>query len=124
MAWEFFLTTNTPVTPVDQLGPRVSVGARCLAKRSGPGPIGISILRGDGGNPEAYTYAVDSRVLGPFLAAEEIDLELAAIDMLAPGTYPRTYQLRVAAIGGVDDISVRDANLATSPYSEPGLTPP
>jgi hypothetical protein len=30
----------------------------------------------------------------------------------------------VAVVGGVDSISVRDANLATSPYSEPGLAPP
>lgn len=27
-------------------------------------------------------------------------------------------------VGGIDNIVVRDANLATSPYSEPGLAPP
>jgi hypothetical protein len=42
--------------------------------------------------------------------------------MVGTGSYARTYQLRVVAIGGVDDITVLDANLATSPYSEPGIS--
>jgi hypothetical protein len=123
-ASEFFLETQSPVTPRLRIGYRVSVGARCLAKRSGPGLIGIEIRRGDGALVETYPFPVDFRVFGPVAAAEEIELELAAIDMVGTGSYARTYQLRVMAIGGVDDISARDVNLATSPYSEPGLAPP
>jgi hypothetical protein len=84
----------------------------------------IEIRRGNGGAPEAYTATVDWRVFGPVLAGEEIELYLAAIDMAGAGSYPRTYQLRVVAIGGVDLVNVRDANIGTSPYSEPGLLPP
>lgn len=124
MASEFLLETQTQVTPRLRIGYRVSVGARCLAKRSGPGLIGIEIRRGDGALVETYPAAVDFLLFGPVAAAEEITLELGAIDMVGTGSYPRTYQLRVVAIGGVDDITVRDANLATSPYSEPGLAPP
>ena len=124
MASEVFLETQSDVEPRLRIGYRVSVGARCLAKRSGPGLIGIEIRRGDGGAPEAYTATVDFLLYGPVAAAEEIELTLGAIDMVGTGSYPRTYQLRVAAIGGGDDVSVRDANLATSPYSEPGLLPP
>lgn len=124
MASEFFLETQSLVTPRLRIGYRVSVGARCLAKRSGPGLIGIEIRRGDGGGVATYPAAVDFLVYGPVAAAEEITLELGAIDMVGAGSYLRTYQLRVMAIGGVDDVSVRDANLATSPYSEPGLAPP
>lgn len=123
MASELFLETQSPVTPALRLGYRVSVGARCRARRSGPGLIGIEIRRGDGGNPEAYTATVDSRLYGPVLAGEEIEVTLAAIDLVGTGSYPRTYQVRVAAIGGVDDIEARDANIATSPYSEPGIVP-
>jgi len=124
VASEVFLETQSPVTPRLRIGYRVSVGARCLAKRSGPGLIGIEIRRGDGGFPEVYTATVDFLLCGPVLAGEEIELTLGAIDMVGTGSYPRTYQLRVAAIGGVDNVNVRDANLATSPYSEPGLLPP
>lgn len=123
MASELFLETQTQVTPRLRIGYRVSVGARCLAKRSGPGLIGIEIRRGDGGDPENYTATVDWRLYGPVLAGEEIEVTLGAIDMVGAGDYPRTYQVRVAAIGGVDTISARDANLATSPYSEPGIVP-
>lgn len=123
MASELLLTTQSPVTPVLRIGYRVSVGARCLARRSGPGLIGIEIRRGDGGDPENYTATVDSRLYGPVLAGEEIEVTLAAIDLVGTGSYPRTYQVRVAAIGGVDDIEARDANIATSPYSEPGIVP-
>lgn len=124
MPAEFFLETQTAVTPRLRIGYRVSVGARCLAKRSGPGLIGIEIRRGDGAPVETYPFAVDFRLYGPVLAAEEIEVLLGAIDMVGAGSYPRTYQLRVMAIGGVDDISARDVNLATSPYSEPGIAPP
>lgn len=124
MASEFVLTTQTQVTPRLRIGYRVSVGARCLAKRSGPGLIGIEIRRGDGGGPEVYPTAVDFLLYGPVLAGEELELKLGAIDMVGTGSYPRSYLLRVVAIGGVDDVNVRDANIATSPYSEPGLAPP
>jgi hypothetical protein len=124
VASEFTLNTGTPVTPVSRIDDRVSVGARCLAKRSGPGLLGIEILRGDGGMPENYTATVDFRLFGPVLAAEEIELTLSAIDMVGTGTYPRTYRLRVAAIGGVDTLAVRDANVGTSPYSVPGIVGP
>ena len=124
MASEFLLETQTQVTPRLRIGYRVSVGARCVASRSGPGLIGIEIRRGDGGDPEAYTASVDFRVYGPVLAGEEIELTLGAIDMVGTGDYPRTYRLRVAAIGGVDDVTVGDPNISTSPYSEPGLAPP
>jgi hypothetical protein len=124
VASEVFLETQSDVEPRLRIGYRVSVGARCLAKRSGPGLIGIEIRRGDGGAPEVYTATVDFLLYGPVAAAEEIELTLGAIDMVGTGSYPRTYQLRVAAIGGVDDVSIRDVNLATSPYSEPGLLPP
>lgn len=124
MAAEFFLETQTPVIPEQRLDDRVRLGAVCMARRSGPGLIGIEIRRGDGGDPEAYPTAVDSRLYGPLLAGEEVKVTLGAIDMLGAGTYARTYQMRVVAIGMVDDIAVRDANVATSPYSEPGLTPP
>lgn len=124
VASEFTIETQSPVTPLLRIGYRVSVGARCLAKRSGPGLIGIEIRRGDGEVVEAYPFPVDFRIYGPVAAAEEIEIELAAIDMVGTGSYPRTYQLRVMAIGGVDDINARDVNLATSPYSEPGIAPP
>ena len=119
MASEFVLLTQTDVTPRLRIGYRVSVGARCLAKRSGPGLIGIEIRRGDGGG--LHPFAVDYLVYGPVLAGEELELTLGAIDMVGAGSYPRTYMLRVVAIGGVDDVNVRDANIGTSPYSEPGL---
>jgi hypothetical protein len=122
---EFFIETQTNVTPELRIGYRVSVGARCLAQRlATAGLIGIEIRRGDGEPVEAYTATVDFRIYGPFDAGEEVEISLAAIDMVGTGSYPRTYQLRVAVVGGVDSISVRDANLATSPYSEPGLAPP
>jgi hypothetical protein len=121
---EIKIETQSPVTPIRRLTHRVSVGARCLAKRSGPGLLVIEIRRGDGGAPEAYPGVVEERVFGPVLAGEEIELKLAAIDMVGAGSYPRTYQLRVVAVGGVDNVNVRDANLATSPYSAPGLAPP
>jgi hypothetical protein len=124
MASEFELVTQTQVTPRLRIGYRVSVGARCLARRSGPGLIGIEIRRGDGAGPETYPFAVDYLIYGPVLAGEELELKLGAIDMIGAGSYPRTYKLRVLAIGGVDDLTVRDANIATSPYSEPGLVPP
>jgi hypothetical protein len=124
MASEFSLTTKTQVTPRLRIGYRVSVGARCLANRSGPGLIGIEIRRGDGGGPETYPIAVSYLIYGPVDANKEISLELGAIDMLGAGSYPRTYMLRVVAIGGVDDVIVRNANIATSPYSEPGIAPP
>lgn len=124
MAAEFFLETQSQVTPRLRIGYRVSVGARCIARRSGAGLIGIEIRRGDGGFPESYPTAVDFLLYGPFDAGEEAEITLAAIDMLGAGSYPRTYQLRVMAIGGVDDVSARDVNLATSPYSEPGIAPP
>jgi hypothetical protein len=124
VAAEVFLETQSPVTPRLRIGYRVSVGARCLAKRSGPGLLGIEIRRGDGGIVETYPATVDFLLFGPVLAGEEIELKLGAIDMVGTGSYPRTYQLRVRAIGGVDDVSIRDANLATSPYSQPGILPP
>ncbi len=121
----FFLETQTDVTPVLRIGYRVSVGARCLARRTAtPGLIGIEILRGDGEPVESYTATVDFRVYGPFDAGEEVEVVLAAIDMVGTGSYPRTYQLRVVAIGELANIAVRDANIATSPYSEPGFAPP
>jgi hypothetical protein len=122
VASEFLLETQSQVTPRLRIGYRVSVGARCFAKRSGAGLIGIEIRRGDGEPVESYPFAVDFRIYGPVAAAELIELELAAIDMVGTGSYARTYQLRVVAIGGVDDITVLDANLATSPYSEPGIS--
>jgi len=125
VAAEFFLETQTQVEPELRIGYRVSVGARCLARRSAtPGLIGIEIRRGDGAMVEAYTATVDFRVFGPYGAGEEVEIQLGAIDMVGTGDYPRTYQLRVAVVGGIDNIVVRDANLATSPYSEPGLAPP
>ena len=124
MASEFALNTVTKVTPRLRIGYRVSVGARCLAKRSTPGLIGIEIRRGDGGNPETYPTTVASLLYGPLLADEEIRLTLGAIDLLDAGDLPRSYLLRVVAVGGVDDLEVRDVNIATSPYSEPGLLPP
>jgi hypothetical protein len=124
VASEYFLTTQSTVEPRLRIGYRVSVGARCLAKRSGPGLIGIEIRRGDGAIVETYPASVDFKLFGPVGAGEEIEITLGAIDMVGAGSYPRTYQLRVVAIGGVDDVSVRDSNIATSPYSEPGITPP
>jgi hypothetical protein len=122
VASEYLLETQSPVTPRLRIGYRVSVGARCLALRSGPGLLGIEIRRGDGGGPEAYPTTVAYTFFGPVDSGEEITLELGAIDMGDAGSYPRTYQLRVVAVGGVDDVIVRDANLATSPYSEPGIS--
>jgi hypothetical protein len=124
VASEFFVETASPVTPVTRIDDRVSVAGRATAKRSGPGLIGIEIRRGDGGDPEVYTATVDWRLFGPVLAGEEIEVHVGAIDMVGTGTFPRTYQLRIAAIGGVDTISARDVNLATSPYSVPGLVGP
>jgi hypothetical protein len=121
VASEFFIETQSPVTPRLRIGYRVSVGARCVARRSGPGLIGIEIRRGDGGDPETYPAVVDFLLYGPVLSTEEVTLKLGAIDMVGTGSYPRTYQLRVMAIGGVDDIFVSDPNLATSPYSQPGI---
>lgn len=121
-ASEFFLETQSPVTPRLRIGYRVSVAARCLASRSGAGLIGIEIRRGDGEVVEAYPTAVDFRIYGPVDAGEQIEISLAAIDLLGAGSYPRTYQLRVMAIGGVDTISAVDVNLTTSPYSEPGIS--
>jgi len=123
VASEFHLETQSQVTPLLRIDYRVSVGARCMARRSGPGLIGIEILRGDGGLPEAYTSSVGYRLYGPLAAGEELEVTLAAIDKVGAGSYPRSYQLRVVAFGGVDDIVVRDANVGTSPYSEPGITP-
>jgi hypothetical protein len=122
---EFTITTITHVTPVRYaFGHRVKVGARALAKRSTPGLIGIAIRRGDGQNPESYTYTVAYEFFGPVLAGEEIKITLAEHDQVGAGTYPRRYQLRVEAIGGVAVINVRDANIGTSPYSQPGLVQP
>ena len=123
MASEFTVTTQTKVTPRLRIGYRVSVGAKCLAKRSTPGLLGIEIRRGDGGALETYPTPVDWKIYGPVAAAEEIELTLGAIDMVDAGSYDRTYQLRVVSIGG-GDVGVRDVNLATSPYSEPGLVGP
>ena len=124
MAAEYTIETQSPVTPELRIGYRVSVGARCLAARTTPGLIGIEIRRGDGAGIETYPSSVDFRLYGPIPADTEIPLSLAAIDMVGTGSYPRTYQLRVVSVGGGADVRVRDVNLGTSPYSEPGLAPP
>lgn len=124
MPSEYFIETQSPVTPRLRIGYRVSVGGRCIAARSGPGLIGIEIRRGDGEPEETYPTSVASRLYGPVDANEEIEITLAAIDMIDAGADPRTYQLRVMAIGGADNVRARDVNLATSPYSEPGIAPP
>ena len=124
MAAEYTIETQSPVTPELRIGYRVSVGARCLAARTTPGLIGIEIRRGDGAGIETYPFPVDWRVYGPVAANTETEISLAAIDLLGTGSYPRTYQLRVVAVGAGADIRTRDVNLATSPYSEPGLAPP
>jgi hypothetical protein len=122
VAAEFFLETQSPVTPRLRIGYRVSVAARCLASRSGPGLIGIELRRGDGGAIETYPDVVDFRIYGPVASGEQLEISLAAIDLVGVGSYARTYQVRVMAIGGVDDITARDVNIATSPYSEPGIS--
>ena len=124
MAAEYTIETQSPVTPELRIGYRVSVGARCLAARTTPGLIGIEIRRGDGAGIETYPTPVDFRLYGPVAADTETEISLAAIDLLGTGSYPRTYQMRVVAVGGGADIRTRDVNLATSPYSEPGLAPP
>jgi hypothetical protein len=122
VALEFSITTQSPVTPRLRIGYRVSVGARCLASRPSAGLIGIEIRRGDGEVVETYPAVVDFRIYGPVGAGEQIEISLAAIDLVGVGSYPRTYQLRVVAIGGVDAVTCSDVNLATSPYSEPGIS--
>jgi hypothetical protein len=122
VAAEFFLETQSKVTPRLRIGYRVSVAARCRASRSGPGLIGIEIRRGDGGAVEVYPAVVDFRIYGPLASGEQVEISLAAIDLIGVGSYPRSYQLRVMAIGGVDNITARDVNIATSPYSEPGIS--
>jgi len=123
MAAEFSIATLTPVVAVRKLTLRVSVGGVCLAKRSTAGLIGLELRRGDGGDPEAYTYSVAYKLFGPYGIGEEHRIELSEIDIAVPSDDPRTYEMRVIAVGGGADISVRDANVATSPYSQPGLVP-
>ncbi len=124
MATEYTLETQTLVTPELRIGYRVSVGARCLAARTTAGLIGIEIRRGDGAVVETYPASVSFRVYGPVDANVETPISLAAIDLVGTGSYPRTYQMRVVAVGGGADIRVRDANIGTSPYSEPGIAFP
>lgn len=119
MPTEVLISTASPVTPVTRIDNRVSVGGRALVKRSTPGVITIEIRRGDGGDPETYPNAVEFVDYGPLDAAEEIEAKVAAIDKVGAGTYPRTYQLRIVALGA--DLSARDIGISTSPYSVPGL---
>ena len=121
MLSEVLTNTVTAVTPVTRLDDRVSVGARAIVKRSTAGVITLELRRGDGGDPETYPITVHHDDIS-VPAGVEVVAKISAIDMLAAGTYPRTYQFRIAAFGGV--VVARDINVATSPYSEPGIVGP
>jgi hypothetical protein len=120
VATEFTVDTGL-VTPKNIGGPRVELGARCWATRLSSGSFGIQILRGDGGDPEEFTYTVRSKLIGPFDAGEEAFLEIGCMDLPMPDYTPRTYRLRVIAIGEAVALEVRNAFIAPAPYAEAGF---
>jgi hypothetical protein len=106
-------------TPENKGGPRIGVGARVFASRVSDGSIAVQLLRGDGGTPEAYGVIVRTKYYGPFLADVEAELTIAEIDLALADFTPRGYRLRVFTDGGAD-LAVRDAFIATEPYSVAG----
>ncbi|MCA9681981.1 MAG: hypothetical protein KC457_07275 [Myxococcales bacterium] len=119
MPSEFLLATGAKVIPEDRAGPRVGIGCKARVKRDSDGSFGIEIRRGDGGDPEAYTYSVKSVALGPYPANILVDLVLGAKDLPMPDFTPRSYQMRIVALGGAA-LSVESAFVATDPYSPAG----
>lgn len=119
MAASEFTCETGVVTPKDIAGPRVELGGRCFAKRPTAGSFGIQVLRGDGGDPEAYTYTVRTKLLGPYAAGELALLQIGCADLPMPDFTPRRYRLRVSTLDG-EDLTVLDAFIATSPYTEAG----
>lgn len=119
MPSEFLLSTGAKVIPEDKAGPRVGVGCKATVRRDSDGSFGIEIRRGDGGDPESYTYSVKSIVVGPYPANALVDLVFGAMDLPMPDFTPRSYQMRIVAIGGAD-MSVASAFVATDPYSPAG----
>ena len=66
----------TEVTPVVRIDQRASVGLRCIAKRSGPGSIGVEIRRGDGGLLGQFPTQIAYTFVGPLLAGEEVEIRV------------------------------------------------
>jgi hypothetical protein len=119
MPSEFTLDTGDKVTPEFKGVSRVGIGARILASRDSDGAIGLQILRGDGGDPEAFDYSVRTKWFGPLVAGEVYELSIARLDVPLPDDTPRTFRLRVVADQGAE-LSTRDGFIATSPYAPAG----
>ena len=107
------------VTPKNVAGPRVELGGRAYVKRVAAGSFGIQVLRGDGGDPEAYTYTVRAKLMGPYSAGEEVFLDIGCEDLYLPDYTPRSYQMRISTLDG-SMMTVRNAFLAPAPYAEAG----
>lgn len=124
MPSEYTLDTGAKVTPEDKGGPRVGIGGRVSAARDSDGAIIISILRGDGGDPESFTYTVRTLVLGPFAAGVAAEISMGCLDLFLPDFTPRSYRLRIVADGGANLlIKSNSAFIATEPYAPAGKGP-
>lgn len=120
MATSYTLDTEGQVTPEDKGGPRVGIGCRAYVTRPTDGPVGISILRGDG---EAPTFSYTVRTLWTTLEAGTATLvTIAALDLPAflSDFTARNYRMQIATSDG-EDITVTDAMITTEPYTAPGL---
>ena len=111
------------VIPEDKGGPRVGVGAKAVCRRTTDGPITVTIWRGDGGDPEAYTYLVRAKTYGPFVANEQTTVTIAELDLALPDFTPRSFEVRVTASGPPGDIGVASALVSTEPFATAGTIP-
>lgn len=118
MASEYAIDLPDQVAPEIKGVPRIGVGGRAIVTRDSPGSIGVVLMRGDGGDPEAYTYTLRSRWYGPFEANEVVQVDLAALDLFLPDDGPRRYRMRIIADGGAT-LGVKSGSvfMATEPYS-------